>query len=522
MRNLLLIVLVASLAVGCESKSPVGPGAVTVSVSTSTTTTTTIAPTASAQFVFAPTTPAAGQAVFFNAFGSTPGRGTQIVAYSWDFGDGLSGTGQSVSHTYLAQAIYVVTLTVTDDVGDTGTLSKVVGATLPPSTTTTIPSTSAARYVGNQSDPTIPSDLTLFFRLLAGQGLVAQLRAGLASLTGVGGPTTSAVGDLRYSVEGTFTTPNGTRGTIRGELLGTLVPAPTGTFTGTLTANPPGGCSATRRFSGPITGVTLQWSAGVMENNTCTTNPLGFSSLNLLTSVTSPVPSTTTTTSTTVPIPTLVPGTVGSSPVGTGLASATVYNFQFTVPASGGVPPYTYSWSFGDGSANGSGAAPTHTYANIGTFVATVTVADSMGALAQAQTPVTVGGTTGTWYAAVSTASNVPNGIEPIAIVQNQASIAATINDAIDGVPRFASGTGSVSNPRSLSIGATFSSGPGTPFAVTYVGTLNSALTTWSGTVTGYGGCLSAPCGFAATQTPPDVEGIAAVRGSPPPSPPSP
>ena len=50
----------------------------------------------------------------------------------------------SVSHTYADQALYVVTLTVTDDVGDNGQVSQIVGAIAPP-VTTTIPPAPPAR-----------------------------------------------------------------------------------------------------------------------------------------------------------------------------------------------------------------------------------------------------------------------------------------------------------------------------------------------------------------------------------------
>lgn len=38
----------------------------------------------------------------------------EIVTYSWDFGDGASGTGAVTTHTYTAPGTYVVTLTVWD------------------------------------------------------------------------------------------------------------------------------------------------------------------------------------------------------------------------------------------------------------------------------------------------------------------------------------------------------------------------------------------------------------------------
>lgn len=50
----------------------------------------------------------------------------------------------------------------------------------------------------------------------------------------------------------------------------------------------------------------------------------------------------------------------------------------FHVVASGGTPPYTYLWNFGDGST-GSGANPEHTYSGLGPYLAQVTVTDSMG-----------------------------------------------------------------------------------------------------------------------------------------------
>ena len=55
-----------------------------------------------------------------------------ITDYSWDFGDGVSSNTANASHTYNSAGIFIVTLTVTDDFGDTGTDTVMIDVSQPP------------------------------------------------------------------------------------------------------------------------------------------------------------------------------------------------------------------------------------------------------------------------------------------------------------------------------------------------------------------------------------------------------
>ena len=64
------------------------------------------------------TTGTAPFTVVFDASSSTDNRG--IASYSWDFGDGSTGSGIIVEHTYNTVGTYIVILTVTDYFGNEG------------------------------------------------------------------------------------------------------------------------------------------------------------------------------------------------------------------------------------------------------------------------------------------------------------------------------------------------------------------------------------------------------------------
>jgi len=86
-----------------------------------------VAPTASF------TASASGLTASLDGSASSDPDGT-IASYGWDFGDATTDTGGTASHSYAAAGTYQVTLTVTDNQGAPGTVSKnvtvVAGATV--------------------------------------------------------------------------------------------------------------------------------------------------------------------------------------------------------------------------------------------------------------------------------------------------------------------------------------------------------------------------------------------------------
>lgn len=79
-----------------------------------------------ADFTFNPSAPKSGQQVTFDASPSLAAPGRTIVSYSWAFGDGSGGTGQTVNKSYsvVAQTTFNVLLTVTDSQGRTSSVTK--------------------------------------------------------------------------------------------------------------------------------------------------------------------------------------------------------------------------------------------------------------------------------------------------------------------------------------------------------------------------------------------------------------
>jgi len=80
-----------------------------------------------ANFTFSPTTPSANDTVFFNASSATG-----ATTFTWDFGDGSSGSTVTPTHQYSRGGTYTVTLTVANNIGQSATTSKTVTVSATP------------------------------------------------------------------------------------------------------------------------------------------------------------------------------------------------------------------------------------------------------------------------------------------------------------------------------------------------------------------------------------------------------
>ena len=82
-----------------------------------------------ANFLWSPFEPLARADVSFNDQSSDSGGlfgGGGIVSWNWDFGDGDSSTAPNPKHAYDKSGSYTVRLTVTDDAGESTTITKTV------------------------------------------------------------------------------------------------------------------------------------------------------------------------------------------------------------------------------------------------------------------------------------------------------------------------------------------------------------------------------------------------------------
>ena len=181
-----------------------------------------------------------------------------------------------------------------------------------------------------------------------------------------------------------------------------------------------------------------------------------------------------------------VPGTIGVSPSGTGMAGVTPYTFTSVGSSDPDNDPLTYEWNFGDGTT-GSGQSTTHTYANPGSFSVAVTIKDEKHSVSAPGASVTVARSiAGAWSGATEAAFGARVSVN---LTQSSTSLGGsmTFSGSLSGTLSGLTGTVSALTypctvnftTRPFGIGGF----PGS-FTVSFSGTADASGSSMTGTIT--------------------------------------
>jgi len=303
-----------------------------------------------------------------------PTVGQTITDWGWEWGDGMSGTGKTASHTYTTSGTYAVTLTVLSSTNMTNSTSHDVIVDFPPvASFTAIVSEYSVTVTSTSTDD---------------HGIASwswNWNDGSAAGTGATATHTyTAVPPLLRTIVLTVTDTVGQTNSVSNDV--TLQDsAPVAAFT----IAPPVGLAVSVDASASTDdhGIAIyswNWDDSTTGTGMTASHTYGASGTYTITlTVTDTVGQTN---------PVSHPATVGSSVV----ASFTVTVSGATVSVDGSastssVGIASYSWNWGDSIIGPSGVTASHTYFPPGgTFTITLTVTDALGQKGTASKTVTV------------------------------------------------------------------------------------------------------------------------------------
>ena len=364
-----------------------------------------------ARFVFSPSNPAIGQTVNFNAAQSTAGPGHTIASYAWDFGDGGKAGGANPTHAYGAAGNYNVVLTVTDEVGQTGSTTLGVPVAIAQG-----PAAPTAEFVFSPTGPS--AGQSVLFNATQSRAAAGHSIVNYSWNFGDGATGSGVTASHPFSSAGTYsivlvvTDDLGVSATTSRTVTvspNSQTPAPTAVFTFSPSAPALGDTVFFNASnSTPAAGRTIasyKWTFGdntapVTSASATTTHVYsassGAGSYTVVLVVTDDV-GRTATTSQSIPVGSPPAPTAGFvfSPAQPAPAQPVVFDASPSSAAQGQTIT-NYAWVFGDSPTifNTSSKTTTHTYSQSGTFTVTLRVTDSAGRVSTtaASQQVTVGG----------------------------------------------------------------------------------------------------------------------------------
>jgi PKD repeat protein len=326
--------------------------------------------------------------VDFSSAGTIDPDGT-IVSYSWDFGDGTPASTQAnPTHTYSAQGVFDVVLTVTDDKGGVDTASATV--TVNPNNVAPAVAITATPAFGKS-----PNTVTFTSTISDSDGSVASIVWDF----GDGSPTSTNPNPVHTYGVGVFvatltvTDDDGATTTRSVEIrsLPNIAPQPAASATPTSGRAPLTvqlSSAGSIDFDGSI--ASYSWNFGDGSPVSSNPNPSHVYAAGTWTATLTVTDNEGASQTATVQVQSLVnqapTAVANATPVGINNKAPYIVDFSSAGSADNdcavvnACPGLSYSWDFGDGSAVSTDPSPTHTYAAAGTYAATLTVTDSEGA----------------------------------------------------------------------------------------------------------------------------------------------
>ena len=343
-------------------------------------------PSISASFSYSPAMPTTGTIVAFA--GSFTG-GVAPYAYSWSFGDGLTGSGATTSHNYNSPGQYIVTLTAMDSAKVTASSAQTLIVT------SLTPSIVSVSFTFSPVSPTTGTSISF----------AATPSGGTPPYTyiwdfGDGAPSATAAPSHTYSIAGAYTVTvtvtdaNGLTGSASQQVTTTSQQPPVQLLAGFTYSPLRPTAGSTVNFSPSATGGTspysFSWDFGDGTTSTASqpshtyANQRSFTvTLTVADSAADSITLSATLQVVSQPLP--LSSSFGYSP-SVPVAGATV---TFTSTVNGGTAPYLYSWNSGDGNTR-NGPSFGHVYTNAGNYSIILTVTDSTGNIAREAQQVNV------------------------------------------------------------------------------------------------------------------------------------